>query len=351
MKSLRINLENEYDIIISAGIISEAGRIVSEKCEGFDKIAVITDDNVDKLYSDSLLSSFRKCNTYKYVIPHGEQSKNFAELEKILMFLADNGFTRNDVVAALGGGVVGDIAGLASALYMRGIRLVQIPTTLLAMTDSSVGGKTAVDLPQGKNLIGAFHQPSLVLCDTDCLKTLDKKTFSEGIAEIIKYGIISDKNIVERLLKNDISDDIEYYISRSLEIKAGFAERDEFDNGERQALNFGHTVAHAIEKCSDYTIPHGLAVATGMLIEARGLEKSGYITENVSNVIERLLEKYNLPFSVSYSAGELFKAARKDKKSTSDNITLVIPERLGAYKLKKISLEVLSDIIKDGIER
>ena len=238
---------------------------------GVSNCAVITDSNVDKLYSNILISSLEKSGykVSKFVFDAGEQSKNANTFVDILEFLANSGLTRSDCVFALGGGVVGDIAGFAASVYLRGIKFVQIPTTLLAAVDSSVGGKTAVNLPAGKNLVGAFHQPSLVLCDLDTLDTLPESVFQDGCAEVIKYGVIYDAGLFSHLAENGLAFEREYVISRCVELKRNVVEQDEFDTGARQMLNYGHTIGHGIEAQSGFSVTHGQAVAIGMAIVSR----------------------------------------------------------------------------------
>ena len=266
---IRVTASGSYDIIICRNELDQVGHAVKEVIKK-GKIAILTDDKVDKLYGevviDSLLRSGFKCD--KFVIINGESSKNMGCLTDFVNFLASKQITRDDAVLALGGGVVGDIAGFAAAIFLRGIKYIQVPTTLLAAVDSSVGGKTAVDISAGKNLVGSFHQPSLVYCDISTLDTLEPDIMRDGFAEVIKYGIIMDKNLFQKVLEPPVKN-LKEVITRCVEIKCNVVNADEFDKGARQLLNFGHTVGHAIELLSDFSISHGSAVAAGMVRAAK----------------------------------------------------------------------------------
>jgi 3-dehydroquinate synthase len=275
-----------------------------------------------------------------FVFPHGEQSKSIETLASLLDFLAEHKVARSDTIAALGGGVVGDLTGFAASCYMRGIKFVQIPTTLLAMVDSSVGGKTGINLPTGKNLAGAFYQPEAVICDIDTLDTLPPDCFLDGCAEVIKYGILADRE----LFYTPIRENQEDVIARCVEIKRDIVNEDEFEAGRRKLLNFGHTIGHAIEKLSGYTMAHGHAVAAGMAIIARA---SGCCD---ALEITNMLERYGLPTSTAYGAEELAQACLSDKKRAGDYITMVFPERIGLCVLKNIPVGELESLIQRGLE-
>lgn len=287
--------------------------------------------------------------TFKFVFPHGEKSKNISTFSSILEFLAESGLTRTDALVALGGGVVGDVAGFAAASYLRGIDFIQIPTTLLACVDSSVGGKTAIDLKAGKNLAGAFYQPKLVIADFETLSTLTDGIFADGMAEVIKYGVVFDKAFFEFLRDNEAKDNLEYVITRCVELKRDIVNADEKEKGVRALLNFGHTVGHAIEKCSGYKIPHGSAVAVGMVIISRAAYKCSFCDENYTDIIASLNKKYSLPVSTDFSASELSSAAMADKKRSGDKIKLIIPESLGNCVIKSVPTSELEKIIGEGL--
>lgn len=351
MRTVHINASKSYDIYIDNGILNKAGSLISKACPNIKKCAVITDDNVDKLYSTELEAALRSVgyDVIKYVFPHGEASKSMQTLTDILNFLGENEVTRSDAVIALGGGVVGDTAGFAAAVFLRGIRFIQIPTSLLAMVDSSVGGKTAVNLDSGKNLAGAFWQPDIVICDCSVLSTLPDETFAEGCAEIIKYGVIADRELFDFICNEQISANAPFVIERCVSIKADIVMRDERDTGIRQTLNFGHTIGHAIEKCSNYSISHGNAIAVGMMIIARGAYKEGLCKNDISSRILTALQKYSLPAKCNFSANMLFEVTLSDKKRTGQLTTLVLSDEIGACFLAKIPSENVLNIIKAGL--
>lgn len=350
MKTVEVDAAVRYNIVIDKGILPKSGNMIKEVTFA-ERVAVITDDTVDKLYSDVVMKSLSDAGfeTFKFVFPHGEKSKNISTFSSILEFLAESGLTRTDALVALGGGVVGDVAGFAAASYLRGIDFIQIPTTLLACVDSSVGGKTAIDLKAGKNLAGAFYQPKLVIADFETLSTLTDGIFADGMAEVIKYGVIFDKAFFEFLRDNEAKDNLEYVITRCVELKRDIVNADEKEKGVRALLNFGHTVGHAIEKCSGYKIPHGSAVAVGMVIISRAAYKCSFCDENCTDIIASLNKKYSLPVSTDFSASELSSAAMADKKRAGDKIKLIIPEALGNCVIKSVPTSELEKIIGEGL--
>ncbi|MBQ3053298.1 MAG: 3-dehydroquinate synthase [Clostridia bacterium] len=335
-----------YDCIIGSGVISLLREKIKDVTKA-KKILVVTDDNVDLLYGNRITElltegGFVCC---KYVFSNGEENKNMETVTNILEFAMENQISRSDCIIALGGGIVGDVAGFCASICLRGIDFIQIPTTFLAAIDSSVGGKTGVNLRGGKNLAGAFYQPKLVICDTDFLNTLSPEIFSDGTAEAIKYGVIFDKSLFEKLRK-DFSDDIENIISRCIYLKAQVVSQDEFDTGRRQLLNFGHTIGHAIEKCSNFTISHGRAVAIGMVMASRGAYKMGYTDKDNSIEIAKILNNNNLPVSSSFDIENLLDVMVRDKKRQGEEITLVIPEKIGKCVLKTIPVNSLKEFLK-----
>ncbi len=351
MKQVEISTGKSYKVLIGNGILSDSGRLIAEVSHA--KIAaIVTDDMVNSLYADSLETSLKAAgfDTVKFVFPNGESSKNINTYSEMLEFMAENHLTRSDLIVALGGGVVGDMAGFAAATYLRGIDFVQIPTTLLAMVDSSVGGKTAIDLNAGKNLAGAFYQPSLVIADIDTLSTLTPEIFSDGMAETVKYGVLFDREFFDFLMKNEAKDRLDYIVEKCVKFKRDTVNADENDRGIRGLLNLGHTAGHAIEKCSGYRISHGSAVAIGMVIIARGVYKSGLVKEDISPRIIDILKKYNLPTETDFTAQELFNTAEIDKKCDCDSITLVIPETVGKCKLYKTEFKNFYDILEKGLK-
>ena len=349
MRRIRVNASHAYDIIIGENILYKLGSFCREVMGG-GKICVVTDTNVEPLYFDAVSASLRLegFDVLKFVIPAGEASKSTTYLVELLEFMAENHLTRSDCALALGGGVVGDLCGFASAVYLRGIKFIGVPTTLLAAVDSSVGGKTAVDLAAGKNLAGAFHQPSLVVCDYKTLDTLSPEIFADGCAEIIKYGVINDRALFDKL-KNGIKNDIEEIIALCVQNKASIVETDEFDLGKRQLLNLGHTVGHAIELCSDFKISHGSAVAIGMVIVMRSAVNQGICPTEALDELLWLLKKENLPTSCEFTAAELAAAALGDKKRAGDNITLVVPFAIGDSRLVRSPVDALEKFIEGGL--
>ena len=350
MKIVTVNASKSYDILIKKGLLNESGVHIKDLI-GKARVCIVTDDTVDKLYSAIVETSLelQGISFVKFVIPHGESSKSATNLIALLEFLATNRITRSDSIIALGGGVVGDLAGFAAGVYLRGINFIQIPTTLLAMVDSSVGGKTAIDLEAGKNLAGVFHQPSLVLCDPNALNTLPEEIFSDGCAEVIKYGIINDAELFE-LLKKGIKNNIEDIIKRCVNNKAKIVELDEFDLGTRQLLNLGHTIGHAIELCSNLTISHGSAVAIGTVIATKIAVYLNICPQKDLDEIITLLQSVSLPTECQYSASELYSVASTDKKRSGGSINLILPYGIGNCKIYKVSLNELEALIERGLE-
>ena len=350
-RTIQVNTTPAYDVTIGGGLIHNCGQHL-QKVLAPCHVAVTADSTVASLYLDTVCSSLQAAGftVSSYVFPAGEANKNLETLTEILEFLADRRLTRTDCIVALGGGVTGDMAGFAAAVYLRGIRCIQIPTTLLSAVDSSVGGKTAIDLKAGKNLAGAFLQPAAVLCDTDCLATLPADVFADGAAEAIKTGVLCDESLFSLFETGHLETEPAEVIARCVAYKAGVVERDEKEQHERKLLNLGHTVGHAVEKCSGYTIAHGHAVAIGLAIIARAAEKLGWAEEPVAERIVACLEKNRLPVSTEYSAQELAHAASADKKRAGNDITLVIPKKIGVCELKKVPVAELLAIISAGLE-
>ena len=347
MKKVHVNASCEYDVLIGKNILEDSGKLIGEIFKK-GKTAIISDDKVYSIYGETVKNSLCEngFSVETFVFPNGEKSKNISTYTKILEFLAEIGLTRSDFIVALGGGVTGDMAGFAAASYLRGIKFVQIPTTFLAAIDSSVGGKTGVNLDAGKNLVGAFHQPSLVICDTDTFKTLDEKTFADGTAEAIKYGMIKEPELLEKL-SGDF--DIEEVVEICVKIKRDIVKVDEFEGGVRKLLNFGHTIGHAVEKCSGYSITHGHGVAIGMSIITKATEEFGICDSGMSKSLDGLLEKCGLPSKCPYTADELYKVALSDKKRSGGFITVVLPKVWGECILNTITVEKLLEYIKKGI--
>ena len=343
MITVPVNASKKYDILIGRELLPKAGSLIREAAGG-EKAIVITDSNVDRYHSETVTESLRRAGyeAVKYVIPAGEDSKNLGTLSEILSFMAANHLSRKDVAVALGGGVTGDITGFAAAVYMRGIRYVQMPTTVLAAVDSSVGGKTAVDLPEGKNLAGAFHQPELVICDTHTFETLPERDYNNGFAEVIKYAMIADDEIFAML----DGAGIEEIIRRCVEIKAEIVEEDEFESGRRQILNFGHSIGHAYEKLSDYSLLHGEAISCGMVKICEIAENRGMCSEDCTGTLKAALKKYSLPLHADYSHEAVAEAIRMDKKAAGDSINLIMPLGRGEVAIVKTGLQELESMLK-----
>lgn len=347
MQTIRVKASKEYDVIIGQDIISSLGQKIRELF-GEVKVCIVSDSKVASYYESKVKKILAEegLSSEAFIFPHGEKSKSPEVLFEILEFLANKHFSRNDVIVALGGGVTGDLSGLAAAMYMRGMHLVMVPTSLLAMVDSSVGGKTAVNLKAGKNLAGVFNQPELVLCDLKMLLTLPSENFADGLAEIIKYGVIADKKLFETVKDGEFVENIEDIVARCVSIKSEIVHEDEFDTGRRNLLNFGHTLAHSIEKMSNFEISHGHAVAMGMLIISEIAWKRGLSKERCQDeIIDALLEN-NLPVSCPYSNSSLFFATENDKKCSSGQISIIIPEEIGNCRIMKIALAEFKELLE-----
>ena len=351
MKTIHVSASREYDVCMGRGLIRELGVRAAQTLRGRSAM-VVSDSNVAPLYLRAAVESLKAADfaVSTFVFPAGEASKNGKTYLDILEFLAANRLTRSDVVIALGGGVVGDLTGFVAATYLRGINYIQIPTTLLACVDSSVGGKTAIDLREGKNLAGAFYQPSLVLCDPDALHTLPPKDFADGCAEVIKYGMLGSAELLDRLRERHAQDQLEYVIAKCVEMKRDVVEGDEFDTGRRQLLNLGHTFAHAIEAASNYAISHGSAVAMGMRLITRAAVEKGFCPPECLSVLEALLRAHDLPLYTDYTAETLSQLALSDKKRKGGKLTLVVPVEYGESALHTVPVEELIDWARAGLK-
>ena len=341
MNKVHVNASRSYDIFVGGGLLNNAGKYIAAGIKS-RHVCVVTDDNVDGLYSARLLDSLGKngFTAEKFVFPHGEAQKCHKTLLSLYDFLAEHSFTRSDALIALGGGVCGDLTGFAAASYMRGIGFVQIPTTVLAQTASSVGGKTAVDIAGGKNLVGAFYQPQLVLCDTETLSSLTPEFFADGMAEVVKYGMIKSRELFDLLSEKDVHENLEDIITHCVSIKAQVVEHDERDTGERMVLNFGHTLGHAIEKYYNYTgISHGYAVAIGMSTFTHIAEKKGMCEAGMCEKRETLLPKCKLPLTTDAPIDLLFKYSLGDKKRDSAGISIVLCPEIGKSGGYPMSIE------------
>lgn len=351
-ETVRINTHDAYDVHIGSKLLCDVGKLVRNAAAGASGALIVTDSNVAPLYLEKVAASLESTglDVCSFVFPAGESSKNFKTLSDILEFAAKSHLTRRDCMIALGGGVTGDLTGFAAGCYMRGIKYVQIPTSLLAAVDSSVGGKTAVDLKAGKNLAGLFCQPALVVCDTDTLSTLPDDILACGAAEAVKTGMLAGEELFTLLEAGNIIENAGEIIRRCVEFKGKTVEADEREEGLRKILNLGHTPAHAIEKLSSFTVPHGYAVAQGLMIMARAASELGYADRELAKRVRRALEGCGLPVSCAFCAKDMAAQALYDKKRTNDSITLVMPTGIGSVRLVETKLSELERIYRKGTE-
>lgn len=338
MKKIKVNVGKGYEILFERGILNNCGNYI-KKITNSKKVCIVSDTNVYPIYKDKIKTSLEKngFNVYEFVFEAGEESKTIHTVMDILGFLVENEFTRNDLLIALGGGVCGDMTGFAAAIYLRGIDYVQIPTSLLAQVDSSVGGKTAVNMEQGKNLCGAFHQPRLVLIDSNTLDTLKPEIYSEGMAEALKMGCILDEELFKKIETQQNEEFIDDIIYESVKLKAIIVEHDEKEAGERALLNFGHTIGHAIEKLHDFkNMPHGEAVGIGMVLIAKIGENNDITPKGTANRIADVLRKYNLRTEDTNSLSDIINTMKFDKKRTQDSIKLILLDKIGKGFIKVV---------------
>lgn len=353
MAEINVDLRQKnvnYPIKIEKGLLNKIGQEI-QAIFPYRKIVLVTDENVDKHYGQDMVKQLEDAgyDLLKIVLKPGEESKSLKQLADLYGQLIDFKLSRSDLIIALGGGVIGDLAGYLAASYLRGLKYVQIPTTLLAQVDSSVGGKVAVDLPQGKNLVGAFHHPSLVLIDPNVLNTLEDATFSDGMAEVIKYGCIKDKSFFKQLQSYEnrqaIMEDIVQVIERCCTIKRDVVQNDEKDTGERMLLNYGHTIGHAIESYYHYQkYTHGQAIAIGMLMMN---QLSGFD----SNEIKAIFQQYNLPTELEevedYPA--IIELISRDKKNLHDSLYVIVLEQLGQAVYKQVDYRFFDPLSKKEV--
>lgn len=319
--------KDSYDILIEKGAIDKAGEYLNLE----RKVLIVTDSGVPSLYSEKIKAQAKKGIIFTF--PKGEENKNFDIYKEIVSCLSENGFTRTDCLVAVGGGVVGDMAGFAAATYMRGIDFYNIPTTTLSQIDSSIGGKTAIDFMGYKNIIGAFYQPKKVIVDIDLLKTLDQRQIVSGLAEAVKMAATCDSELFSIFEKGSYMDNLEEIIIKSLEIKRKVVQADVFEGNLRKVLNFGHTLGHAIE--SEYGIGklyHGECVALGMVKFSKGEAKERII---------KVLESLNLPTEISYDKEKMINTIKHDKKADGSKVTVIVVEKIGQFKMEKVDIETL----------
>ncbi|HBJ1649550.1 3-dehydroquinate synthase [Clostridium botulinum] len=347
MKELVVDLkEKSYSIIIKKGLINELSNEINKVYKG-KKIFILTDENVNYHYGDKVKDSLIN-NGYdvkKIVLKPGEETKSFNTLPKIYNEFLDFKLTRSDLIITLGGGVIGDLGGFAASTFLRGIDFIQVPTSLLAQVDSSVGGKVAVDLDRGKNLVGSFYHPKVVLIDPDVLITLEEKFFKDGMAEVIKYGCIKDKEFFYKLKefksKDEVLDNIEDIIYTCCNIKRIVVENDEKDKGERMLLNFGHTLGHAIEAYYNFNkYTHGEAVGIGMYKIIKISEEKGIMQKGCADEIKDILIQYSLPYDIEIeNSDEILETISLDKKNINSILKIVLLESIGQSFLKSTNIE------------
>lgn len=350
MRQVTVKASRCYDIKIGSGLLPTLGA-EAKAISKASKVCVVSETNVFPLHGKAAVESLEKAGfqVVTFVFPAGEEHKSAETYLELLSFLATSHLTRSDLIVALGGGVVGDLAGFAAATFLRGIRFIQVPTTLLAAVDSSVGGKTAIDLPVGKNLVGAFYQPSLVLCDTDCLNTLPEDIFRDGCAEVIKYSVIYEKELFDYLTETGLDFDRERVIARCVEMKRDVVMEDEFDTGARMKLNLGHTIGHGVEAKSRFQVSHGKAVAIGLAIVSRAAAKCGMLAEDDCRAILETLQKFGLPTATEYTAHDLYTYTLSDKKRSGGTVPLIIPARIGFCDIVPTPVEALESFIQEGL--
>jgi 3-dehydroquinate synthase len=335
-----------YFVQIKNGLLTRIGEEVKRVYKG-EKIILITDNNLDRFYGQQLIANLKNHNYKidKIVLEPGEGSKSFDTLQRIYSDLLDVGATRADLIITFGGGVVGDIGGFAAATFLRGVPYVQIPTSLLAQVDSSIGGKVAVNLSRGKNMVGSFYPPRLVVIDPELLQTLEQRFFNDGMGEVIKYGAIKDANLFYRLLAYETEKDLQLELENIVYICCGIkkllVEKDELDSGERMILNFGHTVGHALEKYYNYErYTHGEAIGIGMYTITKNSEQLGLTKKGTAELLQKVLTKYGLPYApADIDKWKLLDIIARDKKRAGDCINLVVLKRIGEGFIKKVKLE------------
>ena len=329
VKRIRVNLQKDsYDIILGCEVLQESNKYLNLN----RKVLILTDSGVPEIYAQTVAQHCKQA--FIYTIDQGEESKNISNFEKILMFMAENRFTRTDCVVAVGGGVVGDLAGFVASSYMRGIDFYNVPTTLLSQVDSSIGGKVAINLGGYKNIVGAFYQPKCVIIDPETLLTIDIRQIRAGLVESLKMATTSEPELFNIFESGEYLNDIENVILRSLLIKKGIVERDVNEKGERKILNFGHTIGHAIE--SSTNLIHGEAVALGMLYMCN---------EEIKEKIYSILYEMGLPLETEINADALYQFILRDKKADGNQITITFVNEIGKAELKKLPIENIRDYI------
>ena len=343
MRTVSVTASRSYEVRIGSGLLATLGENIPKKVK---KVCIVSETNVWHIHGAAAVRSIESAGfeVTQFVFPAGEASKCGATYLELVNFLAESRLTRTDCLVALGGGVVGDLTGFAAATFLRGIPFIQVPTTLLAAVDSSVGGKTAIDLPAGKNLCGAFYQPSLVLCDTDTIATLPEDIFRDGCAEVIKYGGLYDPALFATLQAQGMDFDREAVITRCVELKRDVVAEDEFDTGARMKLNLGHTIGHGVEALSNFQLSHGKSVAIGMAIVARSACDAA-----TRDAILNILKQFGLPTETSSAAEDLYTCALSDKKRAGGTVNLLIPRAIGDCAIVPTPVAEVKAFIEKGL--
>ena len=349
MIRIPVEASRSYEVLIERGLLARCGEAVRTVTRAQTAV-LVAGRNVYPLYGETVVRSLERAGlrVLTFLLEPGEGSKTLETYGRLLSFLSENRLTRSDVLIALGGGVTGDLTGFAAATYQRGVDFIQIPTTLLAMVDSSVGGKTAVDLPSGKNQVGAFWQPAAVLCDPDTLRTLPEEEYRCGSAEVLKYGVLRNAAFYEELLRLPIRGQAEHVIETCVTMKRDIVREDEYDRGTRQLLNLGHSFGHAVEACSGFTVLHGQAVAVGMALMARAAAEKGYCSDETRDAILDGLRRYGLPTETGFPLPELSAAVCTDKKRSGASMHLVVPRAIGRCEVLRVPLEEIPDWLRAG---
>ena len=351
MKTIPVPASAPYEVQIGPGWLNSLSEQLKTLCPKCRRVILTADETVWSLHGERVLALLEAAGfrAKAFVFPAGEASKTAATLLELLNFATGFSLTRSDAFVAMGGGVTGDLTGFAAAVYMRGVSYIQVPTTLLASVDSSVGGKTAVDLPAGKNLMGAFWQPKLVLCDTELLNSLPDAVFTDGCAEVIKTAVLFDPELFAMLDRDGKAFDRAEVIARCVTHKRNIVAEDEFDTGRRGLLNLGHTLGHAVEACSDFTLSHGQSVAIGTAVVARAAAKAGICSSETAERIQTLLRKFGLPTETDIPLTRLMEPMLSDKKRSGSTVSVIVPEHIGRCVIRPMDRHELEIFMESGL--
>lgn len=345
---IEVKTDRPYTVTVANGALSQAGALIRPLKKPGAQVMLISDSNVMPLYGSQVEASLQAAGfpVTRHVFPAGEEHKQLSTVGAMYQALAGHGFTRTDLVVTLGGGVTGDMGGFAAATFLRGMDFVQLPTSLVSQADASVGGKTGVDLPFGKNLVGAFHQPMAVVADPDALKTLPEHYFRDGMGEVIKYGCIEDAALFAALEQGTALEDITDVLARCVTCKKRLVEQDARDTGRRMILNFGHTFGHALEKLHGFRdLAHGEAVGIGMVMACRAGENLGVTQPGTAGRVKALLEQYGLPTEDKFTREEVVAATALDKKSDGDTLRVILLPRIGESVIRPITRQELLEAL------